>query len=244
MPGGSLAVSRYIECFPDWTEDFGTLGFYNVFFTNREHESLNSLIRDFKPRIVLMGSLFYGRATPFMMKRLLKVFPYLNIAVINIHECPDELAMNFILNGVHSYVNQNEGKKEYNRGLTLVRDGEYYVSPGVKKRINMRDMDLKPAGDITDRRNEVLQLMCKCFKDEEICETLNISRSTVDNHKTEIFRSLNVRNVLELYIVAHRAKLIPDDDIDYFPRNFTVTPKPDKKSTKRKKKPEIKSEEE
>jgi hypothetical protein len=62
----------------------------------------------------------------------------------------------------------------------------------------------------------------------EIADTLNISRSTVDNHKTEIFTALNARNAVHLIIVALTLKIILLDELYFYHKDFTVNPKPAK----------------
>jgi hypothetical protein len=53
-----------------------------------------------------------------------------------------------------------------------------------------------------------------------------ISRSTVDNRKTEIYTSLNVRNTLELLRASLTLKLVKFEEIFFYPKGFTVNPQP------------------
>ncbi|MCL2381200.1 MAG: response regulator transcription factor [Treponema sp.] len=163
-----------------------------------------------------------------MMGQLLSIFPTLNIAAVNIHEFPDDLAMWFIINGVRSYVNMMDGMDEFYLGLKAVRDGKRYVSPSVRERILMRREYPMAAGKITDRQEEVIRLICCGFKDIEIADTLHISRRTVDTHKTEIFRSLNVRNAVELIGVALNLEIIRQSELYFYPKYFVTNPKPSK----------------
>ena len=226
-------VSRAVNMFPHWTKEFETFGFKNVLFTDQEKDSLISIIKEYQPSILLIGCGFYKTSTPYMMGQLLLMFPKLNIAAVNIHEYPDDLAMWFILNGVKSYVNMMDGIDEFNLGLKAIRDGKKYVSPGVQKRILMRKEYPMPAGRITNRQAEIVRLICCGFKDIEIADTLHISRRTVDTHKTEIFRSLNVRNSVELIKVALNLEIVKQDELNFYPKDFTVNPKPDKRPLRR-----------
>jgi len=159
------------------------------------------------------------------MRVLLEEFPKLNIAAVNIHNFPDDLAMNFIANGVNSYVNKMDGIDEYRHGLKLIRDGKKYVSPAVQKRIDIRREYPVPASIITERQKEVIRLTCHGFKDNEIADTLHISRRTVNNHKTEIYRSLNVRDTIELVNVAYYLGFADPFDSCTFPKGYTLNPK-------------------
>jgi len=229
MSGGTLMVSRARNLFSDWTEGCTAFGFRDVLFTDKEKDALARLIREFKPRIMLIGCGFYSRATPYMAGLLIKEFPDLNIAAVNIHEFPDDLASKFIYNGVRSYVNLMDGKEEFSRGMTAVRDGKSYISPGVADRINLRKYYPSPAGKLTDRLTEVVGLLCAGYKEDDVADTLHISRKTVDTHKKEIYKTLNVRNAYELYSAAISAGIISSDSLGFYPRTYMLKPFPDKK---------------
>ena len=234
MTGGTLIISRAEKLHSFYKNYAMQAGFRNVTITKEEKDSLNFVIRDCRPDIVLIGSGFYKASTPYMMMKLLEDFPSLNINMVNIHEYPDDLAMYFIINGVNSYVNVLDGIEEFKRGLAMVRDGEKYISPLILERINQRHIYPKSAILITGRQLEVLKLICCGFKEHEIADTLHISRSTVDVHKQAIFRTLNVRNSVELIKAALKLELIMLDDIYFYPENFTVKPHPNVKHTDKK----------
>jgi len=232
MAGGVLVVSRFVNLFPHWKKEFEAFGFKDVFFTDQERDSLNSVIRELKPSILLIGCGFYSRSTPYMMGLLLDNFPRLNIAAVNIYDFPDDLAMYFIVNGVKSYVDMKDGMEEFNRGMKDVMDGRKYVSAGVLERILMRKEYPMKAGKITERETEVIRLLCCGWMEEEIADNLHISRRTVDTHKKEIFRTLNVRNVAELIGVALKLGMVTDNDLYFYSKGLTVNPKPTAKKLK------------
>ena len=229
MAGGVLLVSRFINLFSYWKEAMEKFGFKDVLVTGQEKDSLNSVIREFKPSLVLIGSGFYSRSTPYMTLKLLKDFPKLNIAAVNICDFPDDQAMYFILNGVNSYLNKMEGMDEFIKGLKLIRDGKHYISPGVLKRINMRNEYPEAAKMLAGRVMEVARLTCYGFKDFEIAGTLHVSRRTVNQHNLEVYRSLNVRTFEELYGVASNLGIINPKGDCVFPKGYEVKPFPNRK---------------
>ena len=226
-------ISRAIKCFPDWKTKFETLGFRDITFTDQEKDSLNFIIRDMKPNLVLITSEFYSRSTPYMMRILVKEFPKLNIAVFNRNETyPDDLGIYCIANGVKSYVNEMDGMEEYNRGLKLILDGKKYVSPAVEERRKTRTEDPEPARIMTEKLKTVIRLTCYGFKDEEIAENMQISRRTVNSHKKIIYRSLNIRTVAELIGVSNYLGFTNPYDNCVFPKGFTLNPNKIEKTRK------------
>ena len=231
--GGNLIVSRQVKLFPHIKKEFERFGFKDVHLTCNDNDGLIFKIQEIRPEKILICSSFNHSCTPFKMKELLKIIPGLNITAINFYEYPDDLAMKFIINGVKSYVNIQDGMDEFKLGLSLVRDGKQYISNGVKERLEMRSLYPKPAGNITDKHIEIIRLICNGFKEDDICKVLCISRRTINNHKTEIFTSINVRNSIELIKTALTLNLISLDEINFYPRDFTVNPQPDKRKNRK-----------
>jgi DNA-binding CsgD family transcriptional regulator len=198
--------------------------------SGEERDSLNNLIDDIKPWLVLVGSGFYKCCTPFMMGELLKTFPNLNIAAVSVLcKIPDDLAMWFIINGVRSYINLYEGYEEFLKGLNKVRDGKDYIAPSVSGCMERRKEIPEPASRLTPRQIEVVRLLCNGFTSFEIAGVLNISRRTVDTHKTELYTNLNVRNENELIRAAQALGIISPDELNFYGGKYELNPKPENK---------------
>jgi DNA-binding NarL/FixJ family response regulator len=231
--GGTLLLSREKQLYPYFRKRLTELGFTSFEVSGEERDSLNSLINDMKPRLVLAGSGFYECSTPYMMGKLLRTFPELNIAAVSVFcKIPDDLAMWFIINGVKSYINFFEGPDEFYRGLKMVREGKEYISPGVIERMNMRRELADPAGDITPRQMEIIRLLCNGFTGNEICDVLAIAEDTLNVQKRKIYTTLNVRNEKELIRVALYHGWITLEELRFFGREYILNPQPEKRGKK------------
>jgi DNA-binding NarL/FixJ family response regulator len=229
MKGGILALSREEKLYPSFMKRFAELGFKDIEISGQERDALNTIINDMKPRLVLVGSGYYKGSTPYMMGELLKGFPNLNMAAISVLcKIPDDLAMWFIFNGVRSYVNLFEGYEEFHRGLSMVRNGEAYISPNVIQRIDLRKEKPEPLRNLTPRHVEIVRLLCNGFTSFEIADVLNISRRTVDTHKTDLYTILAVRNENELIRAAIYLGLIDPEELVFFGGRYELNPKPEK----------------
>jgi DNA-binding NarL/FixJ family response regulator len=223
--GGTLLLSREKMLYPYFRKRFAELGFDHFEISGEERDSLNTVINDLKPRLILVGSGYYECSTPYMMGRLLKTFPKLNIAAVSVFcKIPADLAMWFIINGVKSYVNLFEGTEEFYRGLNKVRDGQEYISPLVVERIEMRREVPEPAGNITGRHLEIIRLLCNGFTGTEICRVLAISEQTLYVHKRNIYTILNVRNENELIRAAMFHGWIKPEELRFFGGDYRLNP--------------------
>jgi DNA-binding NarL/FixJ family response regulator len=228
--GRTLHLSREKALYPLFRRRLAQLGFTDCEVTGEERDSLNSVINDLKPRLILVDSDFYECSTPYMMRQLLKTFPKLNIAAVSeFCKIPADTAMWFIINGVKSYLNFFEGPDEFYQGLNKIRDGEDYVSPKVIERIEMRREMPERAGNITPQHFEIIRLLCNGFTGSEICKVLAISEQTLYGHKRRIYTFLNVRNENELIRVALFHGWIKLDELRFYGGEYKLNPLPEKR---------------
>ncbi len=61
---------------------------------------------------------------------------------------------------------------------------------------------------ISSREVEIIQQICNGKTTDEIAKILNLSKHTVESHRTNIFSKLDVRNVAELVALAFRMGLV------------------------------------
>jgi DNA-binding NarL/FixJ family response regulator len=234
--GGTLVITREVNNHLYFKKRLEAFGFPNVTPTAHEKDALNFLISDLKPTFVIMDARFYQCCTPFLLGELKQKFPRIKITAVSIGEYPADLAMYFILNGATSYISTTDGFDKFGEILAEISKGREFISPAVIERINKRRDYPIPAGKISDRHREVVRLICCGFRDFEIADTLHISRRTVDNHKTEIFTFLNVRNTVELIIAALTLKIVLLEELYFYPRDMTLNPLPENKILRRAKK--------
>jgi DNA-binding NarL/FixJ family response regulator len=227
MAGGTLIVSRAKKLFPYYRQRLLDAGFTNVEATGEEKDSLNFLIGEKKPGLVLVGSGFYHAGTPYMMERLLKTFPKLNIAAVSLGEFPDYLAVWFIWRGVKSYLNFWEGDKEFYQGLEEIRHGRPYISPDVRRLMDEFGEWPDTSSKVTRRQMEVLILVCNGFTAESIGNTLYVSRATVNWHLDKLYKTFHVGGREGLIRAAFALRLVTDKDLIFYDREKKIEPFPD-----------------
>jgi DNA-binding NarL/FixJ family response regulator len=229
ITGGTLMVSRLVKNHGFYKKRLEDLGFPDVTITALKRDGLHSQIRDLKPKLLIMSARYYHCCTPYMMGELKKKFPDTNMAAVCIGEYPADLAMYFILNGVKSFVMSSEGIDEWYKGLEEIRRGRKYVSEIVLDRIAMRDPEPEAARVLSKLLIEVVRCICNGFKKWEIADTLEISERTVEKHRNEIYRFLNVGNGEDLIRTALGIGLVTQEELVFKHPNFVCTPLPNRK---------------
>ena len=151
MTRNTLVLSREVNLHSDLKAGLEALGYRDVTVSAADRETLNRLINELKPRLVLVSCDYYGCSTPFMIRRLLKLFPDLRIVAVSIGSYPNRLAVRLIDNGIKSCVCLADGVKQFVEGLKCIRDGGEFVSCSVQETIMTLDDLPDKSGELTGR---------------------------------------------------------------------------------------------
>ena len=131
---------------------------------------------------------------------ILQSHPDIKIAMLTMHE-EKALIKRFIEMGVKGYFLKTIGKVELTRAIRRIAQGEEYFPSSVTKAL----LSEKPATSnieyspliqtLSEREKEIIQWVAKGMSNKEIAKQLFISPRTVDTHRSNIMRKLDVHNV-------------------------------------------------
>jgi DNA-binding NarL/FixJ family response regulator len=220
-------VSRAVQLHPHIKRRLEELGFPHVEITAEEKDSLNYIINEKKPDVLLMGAAFYQAATPYMTGELLERYPKLNVAVLSVHDYPDSLAACFIWHGVKSYVNLWEGYEEFHKGLQDVRQGKTYIAPNCRRRMEQAGEWPNAKTKITKRHQEILIFLCNGYYPENIGELMHITRRTVNTHLRDMYKMFHVKSREEMVAFAWGLDLVTKKDLRFIDRKEQEKPLPE-----------------
>ena len=145
-----------------------------------------------------------------LLRRLGKRLPNLRVLAFSGYENP-VLVREMIEAGAHGFVEKTAGLFEFKKGLETVANGGTYFGPAVAALLRdvVANPDASSASDfLTDREREILQLVAESHSTREIAAKLGISIKTVDNHRTNLMRKLNLHDVASLTRYALEVGLI------------------------------------
>lgn len=139
-----------------------------------------------------------------------KTHPNVKIIIISMHN-EKGLIKKLISFGADGYLLKNSPKKEVVEAVQLVLNGGKYFSEDVllsleKKKVVFDDSD--EITQLTDREIEIIRLVADGLTNKEIGEQLFISHRTVDTHRTNLMKKLEVTNVAGLIRFAFNNKII------------------------------------
>lgn len=140
-------------------------------------------------------------------KRLLASHPA--IKVIGLSAFSDRQFVLDLLNaGARGYVTKAEAGDELLRAIHTVQAGKTYLCPDVAATVANALLDTAPhqtaAPRVTARERQVLQLIAEGHTSARIAERLHLAPSTVEVHRRNIMRKLDLHSVAELTKYAIR----------------------------------------
>ena len=120
--------------------------------------------------------------------------------------------------GAVGFLSKSSAGDTISRAIQEVYDGKQFFSNDVKDKIinsfanpKGRQMNLSDeenaVGSLTDRERQVLKLIVDEKSGQQIAEELNISKNTVETHRKNLFKKLNVKNTIGLVKIALKYKL-------------------------------------
>jgi len=114
--------------------------------------------------------------------------------------------------GAHGYLMKNIDSADLFRAIHSVYRDEY-VFPESVRSILEDEIDSLPGNfhSLTDREREILQLIAEGNNHQKIAEKLNISVRTVDTHRNNIIKKLDVHDTanLVLYAIKNGITILP-----------------------------------
>ena len=170
------------------------------------------LTRQLHPDVVLMDISMPVLKGFDAARRVRKTQPGAKVLILTIYDDEDMVAR-CLSAGVSGYVLKDAPPAQLVYAIEAVSKGERYMSPRVAKSV----VDRYVAGTeqtrtrydlLSDREREILVLLAEGESMKDVAQRLRLSVKTVDAHKVNLMRKLELHDRSELIRYAVRKKLI------------------------------------
>jgi DNA-binding NarL/FixJ family response regulator len=143
--------------------------------------------------------------------QILEACPTAKILILTMHDS-GETASKALAMGASGLVLKSDAGRDLVRAVHAINKNQPFLSPAVTKTIMghlVRTTTPGPSpSDLTPRELEVLKLLAQGRSNKEVANALHISVKTVDAHRTNIMRKLNLNTYSELIYFAIRNKIV------------------------------------
>ena len=143
-----------------------------------------------------------------------KRFPATKIIALTVHKT-EEYLMATLQAGVDGYVLKDATHDELVMAIHNVMAGKPYLSPGISGKVIEGYLEGKEGSlyvsswqKLSQREREVLKLIAEGYKNKEIAEDLCISLKTVEKHRANLMKKLDLHNAATLTVYAMERGLV------------------------------------
>ncbi len=176
------------------------------------------MARDLKPDVIVMDVTMPGMNGVEATRRIKAEMPELAVLALTIHEGPDYF-FQMLQAGASGYVPKRAAPTDLLRAIHAVAEGNVFLEPSIAKDLvadyltRVHEGSERDSYDgLTNREREVLTLIAEDETNQEIANMLGISVKTVERHRENMMRKLNLHTRTELVKYAIRKGLISLDD--------------------------------
>jgi DNA-binding NarL/FixJ family response regulator len=116
--------------------------------------------------------------------------------------------------GASGYMLKDSASKELVDAIRIVADSKVYISPSIAGVVtedyleHLAEKDASVHSVLTSREVEVLQLLAEGESTKQAASTLGVSTKTIESHRQNIMKKLDIDNIVDLIKYAIREGII------------------------------------
>ena len=177
------------------------------------------LVNKLKPDLVVLDLSLKDLNGIQVTKQILKDLPSTKVLIISVHSRIDYIKEAFLA-GASGYIIKESAPDKLLEGIEKVLSGNYYMDSYVSHEVveevligkkHIAEAKTDSYGSLSNREQQILRFLAEGMQTKEIASKLFISVKTVENHRANIMKKLNVKNIVELIKYAAKIGII---DID------------------------------
>ena len=180
---------------------------------------LLEMVEKLRPHIVLLDLSMKHTGGLEALRQLKATHPHSKVLILSMHTDPT-LIMQALESGAHGYLLKDTSATELEHALEALRNDERYLSPAIAhtvitQALTRNQKSQPPPRDnhnLTARQLEILRLIVRGKSTREIAQGLGLSIKTVETHRSQIMKRLQIFDVAGLVPFAVRERIISLDD--------------------------------
>ncbi|MGZ9737692.1 response regulator [Pseudomonas azerbaijanorientalis] len=192
---------------------------YAVIGEANDGSQLLEMVGHLSPDIVLLDISMRQTGGLEALQQLKRVHPQSKVLILSMHTDP-ALIMQALESGAHGYLLKDTTATELEHALDALRNNERYLSPAIAHTVItqalIRNQKHQPepadSHNLTARQLEILRLIVRGKSTREIANGLGLSVKTVETHRSQIMKRLQIYDVAGLVLFAVREQIISLDD--------------------------------
>src|SRR6476469_1331186 len=193
-----------------WSFILNTDDRFKVIAESGSGEEAVELAKHLHPDVVIMDINLPGMNGIEATQQIRKVSPASKILGVSLHTQPT-YARKMMQKGAMGYVTKNSSREEMFKAIIEIQEGKKYICDEIKNILSEQvisgDEQSNAVNSLSQREIEIIKYIKKGFSSKEIADTLNISVKTVEVHRYNILKKLNLKNAAALVNFINNSQL-------------------------------------
>jgi len=182
---------------------------FDVVGTVADGKTAINSISTMNPDLILMDLSMPGTGGMEAIVQIKRRYPKIRIVALTFHK-EDKYIHATLKAGADAYVLKDDSRTELFTAISSVLKGKSYLSPSICDRVvagflagSSDGAAEEPSWEIlTQREREVIKLIAEGNKTRDIAEYLSLSPKTVEKHRTNLMRKLDLHSVSAVTVYA------------------------------------------
>lgn len=164
------------------------------------------MARKLSPKLVIMDITMPELNGMDATRQILSECPEARIIALSMHS-DRRFVVEMFKAGVSGYLLKDCAFDELSQAIKAVMANQKYVSPAIagmviEDYVDHMTSDRAAVNELSNREREVLQLIAEGMTTKQIASDLNVSSKTIETHRRNIMKKLNIHSIAELTKVA------------------------------------------
>ena len=165
------------------------------------------IARELRPDVVLMDVKMPGIGGLEATKKIVRLDPNIKVLAVTIYG-EEPFPSRLLQAGASGYLTKGSSIDEMINAIKTVFSGQKYLSSEVAQQLALKHVggepDASPLDILSEREMQIMIMITKGVKVQEISDKLCLSPKTVNSYRYRLFEKLNVNSDVELTHLAIR----------------------------------------
>ncbi len=180
---------------------------FNVVACAEGGEQALALAKEHRPHVIVMDIAMPDINGIDVTKRIMNDYPQTKIVGLSMHG-DRHVVTNMLKAGAAGYLLKEDAFDDLIKAIDIVLQGKIYLPEKLSLLVLQTLHTEETTVQLTNRETRVVQLLASGEGTKEIADTLSISVKTVETHRANVMRKLNLNNLADLTRYAIRNGLI------------------------------------
>jgi len=145
-------------------------------------------------------------------EKIWELYSALKVLILTMED--DQQYILYLINeGVHGYLFKNAESEEMELAIKRVMEQGFYFSDDISKMVmksvvNRTKNHNQQKIELTEREQQILELICKEHTAHEIADKLTLSSRTIEGYRTKLLEKTGAKNMAGLVVFAMKHNLV------------------------------------